>query len=76
MCLYLPEQEIAIEITDDEQSQPFEPEAFPGIRLIRLTKAQVARLAACQEGGSTPPDDSLGTQAMAWQRVTSRRRGG
>ena len=44
MCLYLPEQEIAIEITDDEQSQLFEPEAFPGIRLIRLTKAQVAEL--------------------------------
>jgi acetylornithine deacetylase/succinyl-diaminopimelate desuccinylase-like protein len=58
------------------KSQPFEPEAFPGIRLIRLTKAQVARLAACQEGASAPPDDSLGTQAMAWQRVTSRRRGG
>ena len=74
MCLYLPEQEIAIEITDDEQSLPFEPEAFPGIRLIRLTKAQVARLTAVQDGPDAPQDDSLGTQAMAWQRVTSRRR--
>ena len=76
MCLYLPEQEIAIEITDDEQSQPFDPGAFPGIRLIRLTKAQMARLISGNGDADVPQGDYRGSQAAAWKRMTSHLKDG
>lgn len=41
MALYWPKQNIAFDIVDDPYSAPIEKDAFPGIAVIPMTRAQM-----------------------------------
>lgn len=41
MALYFPRYHVALEVTDDPMSMPVDREAFPGLRVLSLTRAEV-----------------------------------
>ncbi len=49
MALYFPEQDLAIDLADDPESAPVDPTAFPGMRTVRLSCAQLADPATFDE---------------------------
>lgn len=66
MALYLPKQHIVLDIVDDPESAPVDPDAFPGLLTVPVTKDQLAQPATmrrllelyhpCTQPDGTPQD--------------------
>lgn len=51
MALYWPDQKVAVEIIDDEQGEPFDRAAHPGVTVLQITSEMLRDQDALNEFG-------------------------
>ena len=73
MALYLPKQHLVIEVVDDPESAPIDPDAFPELSVATVTVDQLANPRTIGWPGAWKPRRPKGTRSGAPKRKWKRR---
>ena len=65
MALYWPHSNVALDVTDDPQSMPVDTEAFPGIRIVSATRAELGNPAQLRKVADRLAEAARGSRAQA-----------
>lgn len=65
MALYWPHSNVALDVTDDPQSMPVDTEAFPGIRVVSATRAELGDPARLRQVAERLAEAARGSRSQA-----------